>query len=105
MEMHQSGRVNPAAPFARLLRKAKPMFGPLATVRIAPPSASADRQPGESGSSLPGVNPHRDRRGLKSPAESNGNRLSSKPISVDFYLKSPRDSFPGGAFPTAQVFQ
>ena len=59
MEMYDSGRVNSAAPFARLLKQAKPVFGLLATVRIAPPSASADGQPGEPGSSLPGVNPRR----------------------------------------------
>ena len=61
MEMHPCGRVHSDAPFARLLEQAKPVFGLLATVRIAPPSASADGQPGEPGSSLPGDDPRRSR--------------------------------------------
>ena len=56
-----SGRVPPAAAFARLLKQAEPAFGPLTTGEIRPPSASADGQTGEPGSSLPGVNPRRSR--------------------------------------------
>ena len=56
MEVRHGGKVNSAARFARLLKQAKPAFGLLTTVRIGAPSASADGQPGEPGSSLPGVN-------------------------------------------------
>jgi len=61
MEMRHGGRVNSAALFARLLKQAKSMFGLLTPSKIGPPSASADGQPGEPGSSLPGVNPRRSR--------------------------------------------
>ena len=44
METHHSGRVNSAAPFARLLKQAKPVFTQLATAKISLPSAEADGQ-------------------------------------------------------------
>ncbi len=61
MEMYHRGRVNSAVPLARLLQQAKPVFGQLTTGKIGTPSASADGQPGELRSSLPGVNPRRSR--------------------------------------------
>ena len=62
MEVRHSASVNSAARFARLLQQAKTLFGLLTTVKIGPPFASVDGQPGEPGSELLGINHGRSRK-------------------------------------------